>query len=169
MSNTKRPKAELLPSRDSILRAGIDEKTLTLLVKEKVAEIIADRDAMVFEPFFRSRQIAYELKRLQSVPEQQKWSVHFGRFGCLICQTRKLIHVGNGMCNTCYNRTFKALKQIIAEGVNREPLVSSRESSEDVSTGIPELIPSKSLAKLTRRSNKRRKSNVGKVQTGFPK
>jgi septum formation inhibitor MinC len=159
MNYTKQPKIELLPSRDSVLRAGVDDKTLTLLVKEKVAEIMADRDAMVFEPFFRSRQVAYELKRLQSVPEQQKWSVHFGRFGCLICQTRKRIYVGNGMCNTCYGKTFNALKQIIGEGVNRAPLISSREAQEST-PGMRELLPVKSLAKRSRRTKKRRKTSA---------
>ena len=75
--------AELMPSADMILRAGVDEKTLNRLVQQKVAEIMAERDVIVFEPFFRSRQIAYELKRLQTVPEQRKWTVYFDRYGCL--------------------------------------------------------------------------------------
>lgn len=155
MSNSKHAKIELLPSRDSILRAGIDEKTLTLLVKQKVAEIMADKDAIVFEPFFRSRQIAYELKRLQTMPERQKWSVYFGRYGCLICETRARIHVGNGMCNSCYSRTFNNLKQIISEGVNRNPLVS-RDTSMETSSQEPGLSLSKPSAPSHRRSNKRR-------------
>ncbi|MEP6913828.1 MAG: hypothetical protein ABI923_13790 [bacterium] len=159
MSSSKDAKIELLPSRDSILRAGIDEKTLTLLVKEKVAEIMADRDAIVFEPFFRSRQIAYELKRLQTMPERQKWSVYFGRYGCLICETRASIHVGNGMCNSCYSRTFNSLKQIVSEGVNRNPLVSRGSSMETTSqeSGSPRSKPS---ALAHRRSNKRRNAKI---------
>jgi protein-arginine kinase activator protein McsA len=89
-------------------------------VQEKVAEIMAERDAVVFEPFFRSRQIAYELKRLQTMPEQRKWWVFFERYGCLICETRERIHVGNGMCTQCYSRTFQTLKQIIAEEITGE-------------------------------------------------
>ena len=87
---------ELLPSRDTLIRTGIDEKTLNLLVQEKVAEIMADRDAFVFEPFFRSRQIAYELKRLQTMPERQKWSVHFG--------TLRLFDLRNADTNSCGQR-----------------------------------------------------------------
>lgn len=159
MSRSKDAKIELLPSRDSVLRAGIDEKTLTLLVKEKVAEIMADRDAIVFEPFFRSRQIAYELKRLQTMPERQKWSVYFGRYGCLICETRTRIHVGNGMCNSCYSRTFNSLKQIVSEGVNRNPLAAQSTSMETTSQESG-LLLSKHSKSIHRRSTKRLKTRV---------
>jgi hypothetical protein len=111
---------ELLPSPDRVLRAGVDEVSLNRLVQQKVAEIMAERDAVVFEPFFRSRQIAYELRRLQTMPEQRKWTVFFERYGCLICQTRDRINVGNGMCTRCYQRTFSTLKQIIAEEITGE-------------------------------------------------
>ena len=120
--NRNDPEVEILPSPAAIVRArsGIDKAELDRLVQEKVAEIMAERDAFAFEPFFRSRQIAYELKRLQTIPEQRKWTVFFDRFGCMICQTRKLIHIGNGMCNHCYQRVFTALRQIIAEGLTGE-------------------------------------------------
>jgi len=78
---------------------------------------MADRDALVFEPFFRSRQVAYELQRLQTVSEQRKFTIYFERYGCLVCETRKTIHAGNGMCGNCRNRVFYRLTQIIAEGI----------------------------------------------------
>jgi hypothetical protein len=119
-NNEKVQQVELLPSPAAIVRerTGIDKTELERLVQQKVAEIMAERDAAVFEPFFRSRQIAYELKRLQTIPEQEKWSVYFDRYGCLICEGRKRIHVGNGMCTQCYARTFNTLKQIIKEGIS---------------------------------------------------
>jgi len=43
----------------------------------------------VFEPFFRSRQVAYELQRLQTVSEQRKFTIYFERYGCLVCETRR--------------------------------------------------------------------------------
>jgi len=115
----KGPEIEVLPSPAEMVRArsGIDNVELDRLVQKKVAEIMADRDAFAFEPFFRSRKIAYELKRLQTIPEQQKWSVYFERRGCLICQTQKHIHIGCGMCQNCYPRIFRELTQIIAEGL----------------------------------------------------
>jgi hypothetical protein len=119
---------ELLPSPATIHResTGFDKAELARLVQEKVAEIMAERDAIIFEPFFRSRQIAYELKRLQNVPEQRKWSVSFERYGCMICETRESIHAGNGMCGSCRNRWFTRLTQIVAEGIKGEPAHKAR-------------------------------------------
>jgi hypothetical protein len=63
---TENVKVELLPSAESILRPGVDNAILDRLVQEKVAEIMAEREVDVLEPFFRSRQIAFEIRRLQT-------------------------------------------------------------------------------------------------------
>jgi hypothetical protein len=120
---------ELIPSPNTILRMEHTEAEFNRRVKQEVAKIMAERDAVVFEPFFRSRQIAYELKRLQTVPEQRKWSVWYERYGCLRCETRTRIHVGNGMCTSCYAQTFHTLKQIIAEGISGETARPARGAS----------------------------------------
>jgi site-specific DNA-cytosine methylase len=112
---------EVLPSPAEIARQPVQRAELDRLVKQQVAEILAARDEFVFEPFFRSRQVAYELKRLQTVPEQRKWKVYFERYGCLICKTQKRIHAGNGMCDRCHAYVFQTLKQIIAEGITGQP------------------------------------------------
>jgi hypothetical protein len=156
MKQNEQVEAELLPSVDSILRRGMDERTLNRLVQQKVAEIMAERDAIVFEPFFRSRQIAYELKRLQTMPEQRKWTVFFDRYGCLICESKKRIHVGNGMCTQCYNRTFQTLKQIIAEGMTGETARPSRRVVLQDAPAQTPLLPSKAVD-LHRRWNKHRR------------
>jgi hypothetical protein len=55
--NETQPRVELLSSPPAIVRAksGVDEaELLHLLVQKKVAEIMAERDAVVFEPFFGS-------------------------------------------------------------------------------------------------------------------
>lgn len=125
------PEVEILPSPSAIVRArsGIDKAELDRLVQEKVAEIMAEGPAFAFEPFFRSRRTAYELKRLQTVPEQRKWTVYYERYGCLICETRNLIHIGNGMCRNCYPRVFNKLKQIIAEGITGKAARPARGAS----------------------------------------
>jgi hypothetical protein len=163
MNKNKPIEAELMPSADMILRAGIDEKTLNRLVQTKVAEIMAERDVIVFEPFFRSRQIAYELKRLQSVPEQRKWTVFFDRYGCLLCETRKRIHTGNGMCDRCYPRIFNTLKQIIAEGIAGEAARPSHRALLQDAPQTPGLVPVKATGSgLHRRWNKRRTTRKAK-------
>jgi hypothetical protein len=114
VKHSKSVNVELLPPVGTI-QGSSPEESLNRLVQEKVAEILADRDNFIFEPFFRSRQIAYELKRLQTMPERRKWNLFFERHGCLVCVTRERIHVANGMRARCYNRTHSTLKQIIAE------------------------------------------------------
>jgi hypothetical protein len=67
------------------------------------------------EPFFRSRQIAYEIKRLQTVPEQDSWHVFFERHGCLYCHSKERIHGGCGCCVRCYPRILNEKRAIIRE------------------------------------------------------
>jgi hypothetical protein len=126
--NETQPGVEFIPSPSAIVRArtGVDEAELHLMVQAKVAEIMAERDAVVFEPFFRSRQVAYELKRLQTVPEQRKFSVAFARYGCMICETRERIHAGNGLCTTCRALWFRRLAQIISEGMTGQTAKPAR-------------------------------------------
>jgi hypothetical protein len=124
---------ELIPSPATLVRerTGLDKTELEQLVRQKVAEIMADRDALVFEPFFRSRQIAYELKRLQRVPEQQKFAISFERYGCMVCETRERIHGANGMCGLCHAKWFRRLTQIIAEGIKDQPARAARGTTGD--------------------------------------
>src|SRR5258705_1466782 len=124
---------EVLPSPAEMVRerTGVDEVEFRRTVQEEVAKIMATRDAFVFEPFFRSRQIAYELKRLQRVPEQQKFAVSFERYGCMICETRERIHGGNGMCVLCYAKWFGRLTQIVAEGINCQPAQAARGTTRE--------------------------------------
>lgn len=153
-NNEKAPRVELIPSPATIVRerTGIDRAELARLVQEKVAEIMAERDAVIFEPFFRSRQIAYELKRLQTVPEQEKWSVRFERYGCLLCHTKEKMHVGCGMCHGCYQRTFQELKQIIAEGMTGTPASPARGATQ----AERHLLPGRTLDAAHRTWNQRK-------------
>ena len=127
-NNETQPGVELLSSPAAIVResTGVDEAKFHQLVQLKVAEIMAERDAVVFEPFFRSRQVAYELKRLQTVPEQRKFSIAFARYGCMICETRERIHAGNGLCTQCRALWFRRFVQIIAEGMTGETAKPAR-------------------------------------------
>jgi hypothetical protein len=117
----KKTEIEILPSAQELLRGSIRQEELRKLVQQQVAEIMAERDALAFEPFFRSRQVAYELKRLQSVPEQEKFSIGYERYGCIDCKTQDRPHAGNGLCNTCRVKWFHRFAQIIAEGIKGEP------------------------------------------------
>jgi hypothetical protein len=117
----RKPTIEILPSPYEIRQTPMLSAELERVVQQKVAEIMADRDALAFEPWFRSRKVAYELRRLQSVPEQRKFSIAYERFGCMICETHATPHAGNGLCQKCRSRWFQRLAGIIAEGVAGEP------------------------------------------------
>ena len=96
-------------------RPRTNQELLDALVQQRVAEALAARDEFIFEPFFRSRQVAYEIRRLQTVPERKKWGVHFELNGCISCHTRERSHGANGFCSACYPRIFAQLKKIVSE------------------------------------------------------
>jgi hypothetical protein len=124
----KKHQIDILPSPAAIVRerTGFDKAEFERAVRSQVVEIMAERDAIVFEPFFRSRQVAYELKRLQSVPEQEKFSVSYERYGCMICETHATPHAGNGLCQSCRSKWFRRFAQIIGEGIKGEPAQRAR-------------------------------------------
>ena len=123
---SKHHEIEILPSPAEIARTPVQRAELDGLVEQRVAEILHARDEFMWEPFFRSRKIAYELKRLQTVSEQRKWSVYYQRFGCLRCETTDRVHVGNGCCDRCYPNTFQRLRQIVGELVKEETAQPAR-------------------------------------------
>jgi hypothetical protein len=92
-----------------------DVGTIQTLVAREVAEILAKSDSAVFEPYFRTRHVAYELRRLQSIPQQRVHSVRYKRFGCMICYGTERPHGGLGMCDRCYAREFQLRKRLIRE------------------------------------------------------
>ena len=75
------------------------------LVEREVAEILHKRDAFIFEPFFRTKKVADEIRRLQTIPEWKRWGRRFIKYGCLDCKTRDANHVGCVLCEKCYRRT----------------------------------------------------------------
>jgi len=113
---TNTPTVEVLtPSEADKLRDSQGMKLIDKLVQEKVAEVLAARDQFLFEPFFRSRQEAYEIRRLQTVPERKVWAVRFERRGCLLCKTKERPHGAIGFCAPCYAKVGQELKAIVSE------------------------------------------------------
>jgi hypothetical protein len=64
----------------------VDRTTIEDLVKRQVAEMLAKSETAIFEPFFRSRQVMYELRRLQNIPEQRVHALRYEPFGCMLCK-----------------------------------------------------------------------------------
>ena len=123
------PVVVLRPGELEPHRPRTQAEIVNLLVEPKFGELLAARDDLVFEPFFRTRQAANEIKRLQTVPERKKWSLWFERYGCLSCHKQDQPHGSTGLCTTCHVRIYQQLKQIVSE-LNREPTGRSSPSGE---------------------------------------
>jgi hypothetical protein len=113
---SKKPDAtvrvEIIPSSRRSTPAEAAE-ALRKIIQSEFARCMANREDFVFQPFFQQQKVAHEIRRIQSVPEQRKWSLYFEEFGCLICGTRKEGHGSCGMCKSCKCRTFERLQTII--------------------------------------------------------
>ena len=97
-------------------RAAIEQ-----LVEQKIAEMMGSGDA-IFEPFFRTKQIADEIKRLETVPMQRKWTRYFEEYGCLICESKEVPHRSLGMCANCHHRTAMRLARILGFTEGKLPM-----------------------------------------------
>jgi len=111
----------LRPGEIERRRPRTNQETLDALVQQRIAEALAARDEFIFEPFFRSRQVAHEIRRLQTVPERKKWAIFFERHGCLACHKHDQSHASNGFCTTCHLRVFQQLKKIVTELMQERP------------------------------------------------
>ena len=80
-----------------------------MMVEETVQQAMSSKGAEL-QPFFGSREIAYEIKRRQNVHEQNKFTYYFEDWGCMVCGTSKAHHSCCGMCSACYWRIKDRLK-----------------------------------------------------------
>ena len=110
-------RVEVLPP--DVRSVGPSETKLQRYIQHHVAELLAQREDGIFQPFFQSRRIYQELKKLQSVPEQRKWSMYFSRYGCLVCKTKKRPHSSCGMCMRCKMLVVQRLNAVVKESSNR--------------------------------------------------
>ena len=90
---------EVLPPDVQLGVVSIEEARIKAIAQRQVAEVLASRDD--FQPYFQSRRVAQELKKLQSVPGQRSWSLVYEHWGCTHCRTKKHPHAGCGMCGLC--------------------------------------------------------------------
>ena len=102
------------PEKPNAPRLGSEDakKLLKRLVEQQVAEIMANRDEFLFQPF-RAKKIADEIRRFPTVPERNKWNGHYNRWGCLRCNTREVPHCSVGMCSNCYRLIHERLVRLI--------------------------------------------------------
>ena len=99
---------EILPP----LRQPNQAELLRQLVQEQIAEALVQKDGLLWEPWFRYRQEAYEIRRLQTVPQQRKMAAYYEYFGCLICGEKERPHAGNACCPRCRGTRDKRFRWI---------------------------------------------------------
>ncbi len=92
-----------------------EEAKLQALVQRQVAEALVQRDGMLFEPWFRARRVAEEIRRLQIVSERKKWAAFYIKWGCLRCNSKRHPHNSHGMCLNCNVQIVQRLKEIVRE------------------------------------------------------
>jgi hypothetical protein len=117
---------EVLASPQELMRTPGMQGEIRKLALEMAAQIIAEKEQAIWEPYFRSRQVAYELKRLQNVSDQNSWKIYYLRFGCMICETTERVHGGCGKCTRCYSFILGRLKQIRGEQIRDRAAHPSR-------------------------------------------
>lgn len=84
-------------------------------VDKRLREILAEAETAEVEPFFNTREVTHEMKRQQTVAEQNKFSYIFEDFGCLLCARADVPHYGMGMCGSCYHRTRSRMRLSVAK------------------------------------------------------
>ena len=52
-------------------------------IEQKISERIGADEAGIFEPFFQTKLIAREIRKLQTIPQRLKWPNYFKEWGCL--------------------------------------------------------------------------------------
>jgi len=111
------PKDEIAVRAEIVTEGDGPRKSPEQLMKEfierQVADILVKNEAFIFEPFHRSGKVANEIRRLQTIPEWQKWGRYFEVWGCLTCGDKQSLHGGCGMCGPCYRRTRERLRGIL--------------------------------------------------------
>ena len=108
-------RVEVLPPDVQLGAVSPAEAKLQALVQRQIAEALVQKEGMLFEPWFRARRIAEEIRRLQIVPERKKWSIYYDKWGCLRCGTNSRQHASHGMCLNCNVQIVQRLKEIVRE------------------------------------------------------
>lgn len=131
------------------------KQAMTQLIDERVAEITGGPTA-IFQPFFETKRLTTEIRRQQSVVEQNKFAYYYDRWGCLAgCGRTKAeaLHGSLGMCGKCYGRIRSRLEAIVREYT---PEANQDENFVDaVTQARAALDPSVRMLALTKEQKRR--------------
>ena len=99
---------EVLAPAAPNIRAQLDA-----YIEQKIAEMVGADFTGILEPFFQRKAIAHEIRKLQTLPQQRKWSNYFAEWGCLVCAKKDVPYQATGMCVACHQRTLRRLQTIL--------------------------------------------------------
>ena len=117
MTEKNSPTIEIVPYDKHQDEALELKRVFGQLIEEKVAEAMGGPDA-IFQPFFATKRMMTEIRKLQSVPDQNKFIHYFERWGCMAgCGATKETTSSQslGMCHRCYRVISSRLKTIVRE------------------------------------------------------
>lgn len=149
------PAVEIVPYNREQEHALELKQAMTQLIDERVAEITGGPTA-IFQPFFETKRLTTEIRRQQSVVEQNKFAYYYDRWGCLAgCGRTKddALHGSLGMCGKCYGRIKNRLESIVRE---HTPEANQDENFvEAVTQARAALDPSMRMLMLTKQQKRR--------------
>jgi hypothetical protein len=122
MRNRKIVKGEIVLRSEAVVVSKPDlQATLERMVRERVDEIMAQRDSQVFEPDFRSKTLATGIMRRQTVFDRQKHALYFEKWGCRLCGRKTVPHSSNAHCHKCFHRLTLRYQQLQLEWDRAHP------------------------------------------------
>jgi hypothetical protein len=134
MRKPRRVKAEIVPASGAhpVPRHPKQnlQATLERMVRERVDEIMAQRDSQLFEPDFRPRSLTAGIFQRQTVFDRKKWSLYYSQWGCRRCDRKNVPHSSLGYCTKCRLIILQRLVQI-KRAWDREHSIQSVEVSHD--------------------------------------
>ncbi len=74
-----------------------------------------EAEDLLFEPWFRSRDVADAIRRHQTGTDRKRWTLYYDQHSCLSCKKQKLAHGGKGFCSACRGVVQKRIKAISQE------------------------------------------------------
>lgn len=98
-----------------------DLAMLDRLIQKRVAEAQATAQGLLLEPWFQPADVADELRRRLGVFHSRKFALYYELWGCLVCRKKTEVHVGHGLCNSCYSKFSQRLKAIEKQYAETHP------------------------------------------------
>jgi hypothetical protein len=104
-----------------------------------IEEIKAHPD-FLFEPWFRSKRVACQIRVLKSVPEREAWTAVFEEHGCILCGTKKKAHSSLGMCSVCHQRVARWLREAVSLRSEGKPETFTFDSEAIARTALADAL-----------------------------